>query len=104
MLHIVCSREPSQKLSKPVPNRGFAVIPRTKFQIAVRPVRVGSRPITDRTLGAMKTAKSDKHIAAITRVVNAAGLRKKPQKFVSIRSVAPSVKQEREVIEFAVQK
>src|SRR5437879_1972534 len=43
-VHIFSSRGPSQKLSKPVPTHGFVCKPKTKRQISVRPVSVGSFP------------------------------------------------------------
>src|SRR6267378_3614330 len=43
-VHIFSSRGPSQKLSKPVPTHGFVCRPKTKPQISVRPVSVGSFP------------------------------------------------------------
>src|SRR3984957_15540291 len=38
------SRDPSQKVSKPVPIKGLVCRPKTKAQISLRPVSVGSFP------------------------------------------------------------
>src|SRR6267378_8643134 len=69
MLHIFSSRLPSQKLSKPVPTSGLAVIPRTRRQISVRPVRVDSLPTvpTSPPEVSKKTANEETESTPITR-------------------------------------
>src|SRR5690348_9281875 len=104
MLHILCSRDPSQKLSNPVPRSGFPVMSRTRFHIAVRPVSVGSRSTMERSSGATKMAPSDRHRKATTRIWTTARLRKNAHEFVPTSSTPAAKEQESEVMEFVIQK
>src|SRR5215472_15030062 len=99
------SREPSQKLSKPVPTNELAESFRSRGHISVRSVRVGLLPITSRTLGLApkkRTATHASNISAITKC-RPAGLLVFERRLSQSSKAAPITKQTHDVIESAMQ-
>src|SRR5208282_271243 len=105
MLHILSRRFPSQKLSKPVPTTGFPDMPSTSFQMSVRPVSVGSRPMECRMPDPMsrKRVLTDTENIASTIKCTTQGLRATKRRLVVNMRALASKKQDRDVIEWAIQ-
>src|ERR1700691_3245535 len=105
MLHIFCNRGPSQKLSKPVPIKGFWTKLKSHPQTSVRSVSVGFLPIVARVSGLTPKNRIDTEtvtIAATSRWTTA-GLRLTKSTLDANIKMPAIAKQDVEVMEFAIQ-
>src|SRR2546421_6756732 len=105
MRHIFSRRDPSQKLSNPVPSHGSRTRLRRTPHTSVRSVRVGFLPIACKAAGLTLKNRTETEAAiirAMTRCITP-GLRLTARKAVTRSKELAIRKQDKDVIELVIQ-
>src|SRR5436190_23671887 len=106
MLHIFSNRDPSQKLSNPVPSKGRVVMLSTRRHISVLPVSVGSLPALCTRPVPTPRNKAEKETDNSTATKRCTKARRRTTAGMLVRTIRrpPIKKQLQEVAELAFQR